>query len=72
MSTTPRRRVLRPPPAVPNVAPRVQARSQRRHMQLAKDRASLKRWLSRLKRAANTVSQLHARIARLESALAAD
>ena len=72
MSTTPRRRVLRPPSAIPTADPRAQARQLRRHTQLTKDRTSLKRWLSRLKRAANTVTQLHARIIRLETALAAD
>jgi hypothetical protein len=72
MSTIPRRRVLRLPP--PETAPyrRANARFERRRVQLAKDRIALKRWLTRLRRAANSVIDLHARIARLETALASD
>jgi hypothetical protein len=72
MSTSPRRRVLRPPAPDPVPDPRQRARLERRRVQLAKDRAALKRWLTRLKRATNTVSQLHHRITRLEAALASD
>jgi len=68
--TTPRRRVLRPRPAEPVVDPRQVARVQRRRAQLAKDRTALRRWLTRLKRATNTVTDLHQRITRLETALA--
>jgi hypothetical protein len=68
-----RRRVLRPPTAPLAADPRQLARSQRRRAELAKSRAALRRWLTRLKRAANTVVDLHQRIARLEAAfLAAD
>lgn len=67
---TPRRRVLRPPVGEPAPDPRQQARAQRRRAQLAKDRASLKRWLTRLKRATNTVTDLHQRITKLEAMLA--
>ena len=69
MSTSPRRRVLRPAAPEPAADPREQARTQRRRAQLAKDRASLKRWITRLKRAANTVTELYARIGRLEQLL---
>lgn len=72
MSTTPRRRVLRPPASEPDPDPRIQARRERRRAQLSKDRASLKRWLTRLRRASNSVIDLHARITRLEIALASD
>jgi hypothetical protein len=71
MSTTPRRRVLRPPaPIVTD--PREEARSQRRRAELVKARASLKRWISRLKRATNSVTDLYQRIGRLETALAVE
>ena len=63
--TTPRRRILRPHRDA-LADPRQQARLQKKREQLAKDRVSLKRWLTRLKRAANTVADLHQRIARLE------
>jgi len=69
---TPRRRVLRPPVGEPAPDPCQQGRTQRRRAQLAKDRASLKRWLTRLKRATKTVTDLHQRIARLEAALSAN
>ena len=64
-----RRRVLRPPAAVV-LDPRREARIQRRRAELAKNRSALKRWLTRLKRATNTVTELHARIGRLEAGLA--
>lgn len=68
--TTPRRRILRPHQAAPPTDPRQQARLQKKREQLARDRVSLKRWLTRLKRAANTVADLHQRITRLESLVA--
>jgi hypothetical protein len=64
--TTPRRRILRPHREAPPADPRQQARLQKKREQLAKDRVSLKRWLTRLKRAANTVADLHQRITKLE------
>ena len=69
MTTTVRRRVLRPASAEPAADPRHVARLQRRRAQLAKDRTALRRWLTRLKRATNTVTALHGRIAKLEAAL---
>jgi hypothetical protein len=45
---------------------------QRQRAELVKTRTAFKRWLSRLKRATNTVTELHARIGRLEVALATD
>ena len=67
--TTPRRRVLRraKQPQETRADPRAEARLQRQRAQLAKDRVALKRWLTRLKRATNTVADLHQRISRLES-----
>lgn len=69
--TTVRRRVLRPPPPVPQLDQRQVSRLHRKRDQLAKDRIALKRWLTRLRRATNTVTELHQRIVRLEALLAA-
>jgi hypothetical protein len=69
-TTTPRRRVLRPLPAIAPVDPRQQARIQKRREQLAKERAALDRWMVRLKRAFHAVERQQRRIARLERALA--
>jgi hypothetical protein len=68
--TTLRRRILRPRRESPPADPRLQARLQKKREQLSKDRVSLKRWLTRLKRAANTVTDLHQRIAKLETLVA--
>jgi hypothetical protein len=68
--TTPRRRVLRPARTEPALDPRQYARIQRRQSELAKRRAALRRWLTRLKRATNTVTDLHQRIVKLEADLA--
>lgn len=68
--TTPRRRILRPQREAVPADPRQQARLQRQREQLARDRIALKRWLTRLKRATNTVADLHQRIGRLESVIA--
>lgn len=70
--TTPRRRILRPVPAAAEADGRQLARRQRQRAELAKSRAALRRWLTRLKRATNTVTALHRRIVRLEAAIAAD
>jgi hypothetical protein len=64
--TVTRRRILRPHREVLPADPRQQARLQKKREQLAKDRVALKRWLTRLKRAANTVADLHQRITKLE------
>ena len=68
--TTPRRRILRPHQEATPADPRQQARLKRKREQLARDRVSLKRWLTRLKRATNTVADLHQRITRLETLVA--
>jgi hypothetical protein len=70
--TTPRRRVLRPTQVCSGADPKHALRLQRRRAELAKSRAALRRWLTRLKRATNTVTGLHQRITRLEAALASD
>ena len=64
-----RRRVLRPDRVAEIPDGRQAARNARRRDRLARDRVALKRWLTRLKRAANTVADLHQRISRLEVAL---
>ncbi|MCI0362135.1 MAG: hypothetical protein L0211_26940 [Planctomycetaceae bacterium] len=67
-----RRRVLRRPGQVSTVTDlRKATRSARQRERLEKDRKALKRWLTRLKRAANTVTDLHQRIARLEATIRA-
>lgn len=68
--TTVRRRVLRPRAAEGGVDPMQAAKAQRRRTQLIKSKAALRRWLTRLKRATNTVGQLHRLITRLEASLA--
>lgn len=65
-----RRRILRPHREAPPGDPRQQARLQKKREQLAKDKVSLKRWLTRLKRATSTVADLHQRITRLETLVA--
>jgi hypothetical protein len=64
-----RRRVLRPAPVTTIDAAELR-RKERQRQQLAADRLSLRRWMTRLKRAFNSVDRLHARIARLERSLA--
>jgi len=61
---SPRRRVLRPAATHVAADPRVQARAERRRAELVKSRAALKRWLTRLRRATNTVAKLYAKISR--------
>lgn len=68
--TTVRRRVLRPSPPEPPVDQRQVSRLHRKREQLTKDRIAFKRWLTRLRRATNTVTELHQRIVRLEALLA--
>ncbi len=64
-----RRRVLRPPAVEPAADPRMVARRARQRAKLVKDKAALKRWMSKLKRATNTVTALHQSVQRLEAAL---
>lgn len=64
-----RRRVLRPVAAEPAADPRGVARRTRQRARLVKEKAALKRWMTRLKRATNTVSTLHQSVLRLEATL---
>jgi hypothetical protein len=65
-----RRRVLRPILPATTVDPAVAVRLTRQRVRLAKEKATLKRWMTRLKRATNTVTALHQTIQRLEAAIA--
>jgi hypothetical protein len=67
-----RRRVLRPVPPATTVDPAVAVRLTRQRVRLAKEKAALKRWMTRLKRATNTVTSLHQTIQRLEAAIGAN
>ena len=67
--TAVRRRVLRAGQISTVTDIRKAARYARQRERLEKDRTALKRWLTRLKRAANTVTDLHQRIARLEASI---
>lgn len=68
--TAVRRRVLRPSPAASVVDPKHMAQVHRRRTQLTKSKAAMRRWLTKLKRATNTVTQLHRLVTRLEDSLA--
>jgi len=67
---TPRRRVLRPVPAIPRDESRRLRRLERQHAQLDTHRQTLARWMSKLKRAFHTIERLQAQISRLEKQLA--
>ena len=64
--TTPRRRLIRPalPPASPRPQPDHQ--TQKLRSRLEKERTALARWMSKLKRAFNTVQKLQQCIVRIE------
>lgn len=66
--SAPRRRLLRTSRPVDS-DPRRTHRIQRQREQLAKERASLSRWMARLKRAFHAMEKSQARIARLERSL---
>jgi hypothetical protein len=68
--TSVRRQIVRPAQTPQATDSRISAITRRRRDELAKNRAALHRWLTRLKRAANTVTALHRRIGRLEATLA--
>ena len=60
----PRRRVLRSPSKDSRSDAREQARADRRRAELARNRVALKRWLTRLERATNTVMMLYTKVSR--------
>ena len=67
---TVRRRSQRPPRQPTAAEARCHSRLQKRHEQWAKEQTSLKRWISKLKRALHVVEKQQQRIARLERKLA--
>lgn len=69
-TTTPRRRVLRPTPAVSESDARRMAQLHRKRTQLETQRAALARWMTKLKRAFHSVERIQARAARLERQIA--
>jgi hypothetical protein len=65
-----RRRVLRSSRSITTVDPANQIKIQKRRARLDKERRSLGRWVSRLKRAFHAMERQQAKIARLERDLA--
>jgi hypothetical protein len=66
MTTTPRRRVIRPPPATADATTRQRKITARRTRLLA-EQQNLSRWMSRLRRAFHAVEKQQQKIARLET-----
>ncbi len=69
MTTTPRRRILRPDPAT---APRRDPHRwiQKLRSRLEREQATLTRWMSKLKRAFHVVERTQAQVARIERQMA--
>ena len=65
----PRRRIVRPTPIADQDDQRPQRRIQQLRGRLAKERAALDRWMSRLKRAFNAMAKAQQLIARIEKQL---
>jgi hypothetical protein len=65
MTTTPRRRVIRPPRPVTGDTARQRKLASRR-TQLQAEQQSLSRWMSRLKRAFHAVEKQQQKVSRLE------
>lgn len=64
-----RRRVVRQPSAAPAIDPRRQQQIADRRAKIEKERTSLARWMTRLKRAFHAVEKQQRRIAGLERQL---
>jgi len=64
-----RRRLIRPTPATAERSPQQQARLQRLRQRLEKERATLARWMARLRRSFHVVEKQLQRIARIERQL---
>ena len=69
MAAAPRRRLIRPATIPVQANPQQQRKVQQLRERLAKERPSLARWQTRLKRAFNAVEKAQKRIARLERQL---
>jgi hypothetical protein len=67
--TTPRRRLIRPDPMPPTPGPQCQRQILRLRERLARERAALARWQSRMKRAFNAVAKCQKHIIRIERQL---
>jgi hypothetical protein len=68
--TTPRRRLVRPPPIPSPSDPGRPRRLQRLRTSLEKERAALARWMTRLKRAFHVVERSLRNITRIERLIA--
>ena len=68
--STPRRRLVRPSPAMAVSHPDHSLRLQRLRSKLQAERATLARWMGKLRRAFHTVERSQLRIARLERSVA--
>jgi hypothetical protein len=69
MAAIPRRRLIRTTAIPAQANPQQQRKAQRLRERLAKERASLARWQTRLKRAFNAVEKAQKKIVRLERQL---
>ncbi len=69
MTATPRRRIIRPEPPPTPLRQSRDGQAQKLRSRLEKERVSLARWMSRLKRAFNTVMKTQRTITRLEKLL---
>jgi hypothetical protein len=68
--TTFRRRVLRPQRTAATIDPRRQLAIEKQRSKLDRERTSLNRWMSRLRRAFHALEKQQLRVARLEKKLA--
>jgi hypothetical protein len=68
--TTPRRRILRPAAVTTPADRRLEAARQRQIARLVKEQESLRRWMTRLKRACHALEKHQQCIRRLERSLA--
>jgi septal ring factor EnvC (AmiA/AmiB activator) len=66
MVATPRRRLIRLPDTPEQTTQQNQPKIQKLRESLARERAALARWQTRLKRAFNSVDKIQQRIARIE------
>jgi len=70
MTTTPRRRVLRPARTLELVERQHQEALTKQSAKLEKERQGFRRWLTRLKRAMHALEKHQRRLARLEKVMA--
>ena len=70
MSTTPRRRIIRPPQPPINSHAHHDRQNQKLRARLEKERTALNRWMARLRRAFHSVEKIQRRVIRLEKQIA--